>query len=244
MRPLAVFLVIACSIPSFAQFGSGQNTVDVSGDAVVKVVPDRARLSLGVETRNKDLDAASAQNDVIVRKVLSTAQQFQVASGDVQTDYVHVDLAYDDHDNTLVNYYSVTKGVDIYLRDVGKFEALLKAVLHAGANHVYDVEFSTSELRKYRDQARALAVKAAMEKANDMAESAGLHVAGKPLSISAYSYGGGYVSYGCCGYRHNGYQSQNVVQEMGAGGNIPGDSTVALGKIPVSASVSLRFQVQ
>jgi hypothetical protein len=244
MRLLAAFLLIISTTPSAAQFGSAQNTIDISGDAIVKVVPDRVRLSLGVETRNKDLDAASAQNDAIVRRVLAATQQFQVAAGDVQTDYVHVDLAYDDHDNTLVNYYSVTKGVDIYLREVAKFEPLLKAVLHAGANHVYDVEFTTSELRKYRDQARALAVKAASEKANDMAESAGLHVSGKPVSISSYSYGGGYFSYGCCGYRRGSYQSQNVVQEMGGSGNIPGDGTVALGKIPVSASVSLRFQLQ
>jgi len=218
--------------------------IDVNGEAVVKVVPDRVRLSLGIETRNKDLDVATAQNDSIVRRVLGTAQQFQVASGDIQTDYVHVDLAYDSHDGTVIDYYSVTKGVDVYLREPTKFETLLKAVLHAGANHVYDIEFSTSELRKHRDQARALAVKAAIEKANDMAAAAGLHVNSKPVSISAYSYSGGSFSYGCCGYRRNAYQSQNVIQEMGVAANIPSDETVALGKIPVSASVSLRFQFE
>lgn len=155
MRLLAAILLITSPLPAIAQFGSVQNTIDVGGDAVVKVVPDRVRLSLGVETRYKDLDTATSQNDAIVRRVLAATQQFQIAAGDVQTGYVNVNLAYDDHDNTLVSYYSVTKGVDIYLRDVARFEPLLKAVLDAGANHVYDVEFSTSELRKYRDQARA-----------------------------------------------------------------------------------------
>jgi len=242
MRSFALLLVL--SLPSAAQLATSQNTIDVNGEAIVKVVPDRVRLSLGVETRNKDLDAATAQNDTVVRRVLAVAQQFQIASGDLQTDYVHVDLAYDSHDGTVIDYYSVTKGVDIYLRDPTKFESLLKAALHAGANHVYDVEFSTSELRKYRDQARALAVKAAIEKANDMAAAAGLHVNSKPASISAYSYSGGSFSYGCCGYRRNSYQSQNVIQDMSAGANIPTDETVALGKIPVSASVSLRFQLE
>jgi uncharacterized protein YggE len=155
VRLLAAILLITSPLPAIAQFGSVQNTIDVGGDAVVKVVPDRVRLSLGVETRYKDLDTATSQNDAIVRRVLAATQQFQIAAGDVQTGYVNVNLAYDDHDNTLVSYYSVTKGVDIYLRDVARFEPLLKAVLDAGANHVYDVEFSTSELRKYRDQARA-----------------------------------------------------------------------------------------
>jgi len=243
MRFHAVVLIAFLVLPSFAQYVASQNTVDVSGDAVVKVVPDRVRLSLGVETRNKDLENATVQNDAIVRRVLEVGRKFQVAADDMQTDYVHADLAYDEHDNTLVSYYSVSKGVDIYLRDVSKFEPLLKAVLQAGANHVYEVEFSTSQLRKYRDQARALAVKAAIEKANDMAVAAGLHVDGKPISISAYSYGGGSFSYGCCGYHRSSYQAQNVIQDVG-GLNAPTDGTVALGRIPVTASVSLRFQVQ
>ncbi|HEY7096331.1 MAG TPA: SIMPL domain-containing protein [Terriglobales bacterium] len=244
MRFLAIILIALFCVPSVAQYATSQNTIDVSGDAVIKVVPDRVRLSLGVETRNKDLETATTQNDAIVRRVLGVGRQFQVASDDMQTDYVHVDLAYDEHDNTLVSYYSVSKGVDIYLRDVSKFEPLLKAIFQAGANHVYEVEFSTSELRKYRDQARSLAVKAAIEKANDMATTAGLHVDSKPISISAYSYGGGSFSYGCCGYHRSSYQSQNVIQEIGGAANGIDDGSVALGKIPVSASVSLRFQLQ
>jgi uncharacterized protein YggE len=34
-------------------------TISVTGDAVVKVVPDEVVLTLGVETRNKDLLAAN-----------------------------------------------------------------------------------------------------------------------------------------------------------------------------------------
>ena len=41
----------------------------------------------------------------------------------------------------------------------------LAAALKAGVNQVNNVEFYTSELRKYRDQARELAMKAAKEKA-------------------------------------------------------------------------------
>ena len=48
---------------------------------------------------------------------------------------------------------------------VDQFEELLSRVLLAGANHIYDIDFSTSELRKHRDAARALAMKAAQEKA-------------------------------------------------------------------------------
>ena len=118
-----------------------------------------------METRNKVLDTAISQNDAIVRRVIAAVRDFHIDEGDIQTDSIHVEMAYDSHDGTVVDYYQVTKSVQVFLRDVSKFEPLLTAVLRAGANHIYDVQFSTSESRKNRNQARALAVKAAIEKA-------------------------------------------------------------------------------
>src|SRR4029453_1660532 len=116
------------------------------------------------------------------------------------------------------------------LRDTGRFEELLSQVLLAGANHIYNVEFSTSELRKHRDAARARAITAAQEKANELAAAAGLKVVGTPLAVSAYNYGGG-ASYGRG--RSGGYgQAQNVIQNTTSGGDgIGADGTVALGKV-------------
>jgi uncharacterized protein len=117
-------------------------------------------------------------------------------------------------------------------------------VLRAGANHIYDVDFSTSELRKYRDQARALAIKAATEKANDMSSAAGLKVVGKPVALTAYNYGGGSWYSACCGNRYGAQGFQNVIQNVGGGGIIANDATVALGKICVTASVTMKFRVE
>jgi uncharacterized protein YggE len=112
-------------------------------------------------------------------------------------------------------------------------------VLEAGANHIYDVEFMTTELRKYRDQARALAAKAAIEKANDLADAAGLKVIGKPTSLSTYSYGGGawYGRRNSSGFN----AAQNSYQGTGRGA---AEGTIALGKISVTASVSMNFRME
>jgi len=128
----------------------------------------------------------------------------------------------------------------VTLKDVSKFEQLLSAALDAGANHIYQVEFVTTELRKYRDQARALAAKAAIEKANDLAAATGLRVVGKPISVSSYSYGGG-SWYGR--FRRGGAANvaQNVYQ-TGERGSTEG--TIALGKISVTASVSMNFRME
>jgi uncharacterized protein len=118
-------------------------------------------------------------------------------------------------------------------------------VLHAGANHIYGIEFSTSELRKYRDQSRALATKAAIEKANDLASAAGLKVVGKATSLTTYSYGRRSSYRLCCGYPYgNTMMAQNAVQNVPAGSDLGSESSMALGKISVYASVTMTFQMQ
>jgi uncharacterized protein YggE len=244
MRAILVLILLVPTSLCHAQLSS-PNVVNVSGDAQVNVIPDRVTILLGVETRSKNLDEASSQNDLLIRQVLAAARRLEVNASDIQTDFIHVDMAYKNNDDsTLVDYYKVTKEVQVVLKDVSKFESLVSAVLHAGANHIYGIDFSTSELRKYRDQARALATKAAMEKANDLAAAAGMKVVGKPTSLTTYSYGGGSSYRYCCGYSYGGNMAQNVVQNQVGAGDSGGDSTIALGKIAVYASVTTTFQMQ
>jgi uncharacterized protein len=243
---MRAFLAAVLLVPAFlchAQLAS-PNGVSVSGDAQVNVVPDRVTILLGVETRNKNLDQASSQNDSLIRQVLGAARKLEVNAADIQTDFIHVDLAYQNNDSTVVDYYKVTKEVQIALKDVSKFETLVSTLLHAGANHIYGIDFSTSELRKYRDQARALATKAAIDKANDLAAAAGMRVVGKPTSLTTYSYGGGSSYRSCCGYSYGGGMAQNVVQNQVGAGDSGNETTVALGKIAVYASVTMTFQMQ
>lgn len=66
---------------------------------------------------------------------------------------------------------------------------------------------------------------------------------GTPLSVSSYSYGG--ASYGRGRLRGYGQTAQNVVQNISSGSDgIGADGTVALGKISVTASVSVSYRLQ
>ncbi len=243
MRFLATFILLAGSLAS-AQLGFADHNISVTGDAAINVAPDRVRVNFGVLTRNKSLDGAVSANDETVRRTIAAARNLGVPDSDIQTDNIRVSLGYDRDNSTLIDYYEITKGVQVTLRDVAKFEPLLIGALRAGANQIYDVEFSTSELRKYRDQARALAVKAAKDKAEDMASVAGFKVNSKPLGISAYNYGGG-SWYGCCSSNRYGSQwAQNVIQNVAGGGGVGPEGTVALGKIAVTASVTMTFGIE
>jgi uncharacterized protein len=243
-----LFVIVLAVSSCCAQFGGERHALEVSGDAAIKVVPDEVRVLFGVENRYKDISTAVSQNNAIVKRIIAALKGVGVDMSDIQTDYFHVSIVYAPNQGSVIDYYVVTKQVEVVLKKVSKFEELLDAGLRAGANHVDGIEFRTTELRKYRDQARALATKAAVEKAQSLAQAAGMKV-GKPLSLTSYSYGGGSSYIFCCGYGSYPYgyassmQSQNVVQN--APGKSDGDSqdTVSLGRISVTASVSMTFQI-
>ena len=237
-RCLLAFLFFSGVVQAQVYTNQG-NVVSVTGDAEIKVIPNQVVLSLGVETRDRSLAVARVQNDSLVRSVLDAIARFQVDPTDVQTDFIQVNIRYQSSAETVVDHYVVEKSIAVTLKDVSKFEPLLTAVLEAGANHIYNVEFVTTELRKYRDQARALAAKAAIEKANDLAAAAGLKVVGKPMNVSSYSYGGG-SWYGRL-HTMGANVTQNVYQTGDRGS---AEGTIALGKISVTASVSMNFRIE
>ena len=92
---------------------------------------------------------------------------------DIATDWYVIEPIYEDYDSLYIKGYRINNMVAITLRDVSKTSQVIAAALDAGANQVVNVDLYTSELRKYRDQARDLAMKAAAEKAQALASAAG-----------------------------------------------------------------------
>ena len=220
---------------------SGPRTVTATGDAEVRVAPDEVVVTLGVQTEDPKLDAAKSQSDDIVRRVLERLQGFGIPAGHIQTEYIGISPLYDYPSYAMprLKGYSVQKTIVVTLSDLARFEELLSAVLEAGANYVHNVEFRTTELRKYRDEARALAIQAAREKATALAGELD-QALGEPVTIteeqnssrSWYGYG--------WGSSWSGNMSQNVVVETGESTLAEG-ATVAPGQITVNARVSVAF---
>ncbi len=230
--------VLIAFVVAAATATAGQITV--SGDAEIRVVPDEVVLVLGVESFDRDLGVAKESNDDDVEAVLAVARRHQVPDGHVTTDYLQVEPRYANGgpEHELLGYV-VRTTISITLRQLDHFEPLLSESLEAGANYVHGIDFRTTELRRHRDRARDLAIKAAKEKAVDLAAALGRTV-GPPSQIS--EGGGGWFSgYGrWWGGRWGGMASQNVVQSIGQGGV---DGPVAPGQIAVTARVSVTFEL-
>lgn len=240
-----LFITAIClaSISSvYAENCPDLSLVTVTGDAEVKVAPDEVVLTLGVETWNQDLTAAKSENDQRVQKIIEVAKKLKIEEKNIQTDHISIEPRYKDQweHREFVGFF-VRKTIAITLKETTKFEELLSSALGAGANYVHGIEFRTTELRKYRDQARAMAIKAAQEKATALAKELGKTI-GRPHTIQEGRVGwwSGYNSW--WGSRYGGQMAQNTVQNISSSSE--GESSISLGQISVNANVAVSFELQ
>jgi len=236
IKKLLVVLALGLwSSPLLAQ-DQTRPLITVTGQAEILVVPDEAVFKLQVISQDKDLFVAQAKNDETVKAVLALGRRYQIPSNLMQTDNISLSERYTDAEVTkkppVFLGYTVSKRVALVLRDISKAEALLSDIFKAKVSRIEDVDFRTTQLRKYKDQARAMAIKAAQEKAIALTKEIGQTI-GKAYSIVE------------TGPRDLSY-SQNVSNTMGLvqGEYSSDESTIALGQISITARVTVSFELK
>ncbi len=219
-------------------------SIQVSGTAVVNVTPDRVLIQLGVQSNGTTPQKVESVNSKTINKIIRALKAQGIKEKDIVTDWYVIDPIYDDYDSLYIKGYRIHNIVAVTLRDISKVNKVIIAALGAGANQVVNVEFYLSDLRKYRDQARDLAMKAAQEKARDLASAAGSKT-GCVMSINENSWS--YYNGGWYGQRQN-LWTQNTIQNAAPAGGESGTLTEAgpvnLGQISVRAEVSASFSLR
>lgn len=220
-----------------AQDSGDRPLITVSGQAEVMVVPDEAVFNMRAVTTDKDLLNAQLRNDEVVKKVMALARKYQIPATQVQTGRISLEENYSDEEVTkkprVFLGYVVRKSIAIILRDVSKAEQLLADIFKTGITGIDDVEFRTTEIRKFKDQARAMAMRAAQEKASALAKEIGQSI-GKAYSIAEEGPDSSRASSNTVNFRG-----------PGAGGSYSAEeSTIALGQISITARVVVSFELK
>jgi uncharacterized protein YggE len=110
---------------------------------------------------------------------------------------------------------------------------MLGEIFRSGITQINSVDFRTTQSRKLKDQARAMAIKAAQEKASAMAKEIGQNI-GKAYTI---------VEEGLDNRRY----AANVLNTSGfiMGGSVSEEeSAIALGQISITARVVVSFELK
>jgi uncharacterized protein len=216
-----------------------RSTITVQGEALVYVQPDKVLITCGVETIDVDVKLSKKKNNDLIASAFAILKEQAIPPTDVQTDYLTLEPKYVDQypksEPKFLGYVSRNTFV-VTIRDITKLEPVLSSLLVAGINRIQGIEFQTSELKVHRERAREMALLAAKEKAQKMAATLESKI-GRPLQITENASAAGWPGYG----RANA-MSQNAAVDLPS--NEPVESeTVALGKLPVKASVSITFQL-
>ena len=148
--------------------------VSVSGVGEVKVEPNEVLLNVGIDIRNKNLEAARQESDNKVKELLNYLKKSGIDAKDIQVTNLSVYPQYvGEYGQTNPEFYMTQRSVSVLIRKVSRFDEILTGIYKTGANRVEGIEYRTSDLQKHREQARKLAMQSAKEKATALTKELG-----------------------------------------------------------------------
>jgi len=178
-RRFAVGLAaLALLVFTLVQVSSAQEIrqIYVRGEGVVLVEPDQAYVSLGVTTEAPSAEEAQIKNANTMRNILAALGELGIKDDAVETSYFNVYPVYrydQDRGNQLVGY-RVSNNVSVSLADLSLVGEAIDTAIRAGATNVNSVSFTLADKEPWLKEAMVLAVEDARQKAELLANAAGV----------------------------------------------------------------------
>lgn len=225
MKTLKTLLILTLTTTAMMAQSPPIATIDVSGEGIVKVVPDEVTINIRVENTGENTQTLKKQNDATVSEVLKFLKQMKIADKDVRTEYMNLSKDYDY--NTKTYSFSANQSLSIKLRDMSKYEQVIKGLMDTGINRIDGISFSSSNKEALKSQARKKAVENAKMKAMEYASVLDQTV-GKAVSITEFSINSG------------GPQSMYKMAMMESSSS-GGSQTISVGEMEIRTTVNVSF---
>jgi uncharacterized protein YggE len=186
---IVIGLLAACSPTAAPAAPEKERTMGVSGTGRVTVVPDIAAINIGVRSEAENVTDALDTNTAQANRISRALQELGIEEDDIQTSNFNVYPSdrYDPMTGQVEGrYFVVENTVNVTVRDLTSLGAVLTAVVEAGANNIYGINFNVEDREAAVAEARKLAIEDAKAKAQAIAEESGVEL-GEIISISVYS---------------------------------------------------------
>jgi hypothetical protein len=175
IRPLLV-LGLALPVLGFAHDEGAvqRRAVSVSGEGVVSIKPDRARLSLGIDQFNPELKPAEAEVNRIARALLAETKALGIAADDVGSSAVTVNPEYVWVEQTRTQKltgYRAHRSIEILVRNLDQIGDLILRATKVGVNQVSPPQLESSRARELNHQSLKLAAEDARARAGLLAQT-------------------------------------------------------------------------
>lgn len=205
--------------------------ISVTGEGTVEAQPDRATISVGVVTREKNPSAVQVANARAATSVINSIVALGIERRDISTGNYNFNPTYRHLDNgrSEIDGYEATNSVTIIVDDLNLVGKIIDAALSHGANRVDSLNFGLRNKNAYQDEALRLAILDAKRKAEVAASALGKSITGiRAVSINRSSV-----------EAPRNYKMARAVTEDAAEFQTPIES----GTLTCSASVHVEFEI-
>ncbi len=160
--------------------------ISSAGEGKVFAKPDVAKITATVLTENVLLLDAQKENSDLSNKVVDSLKKNNVAEKDIQTLNYNIYPQYSypapcyppspcpvETNSPKIIGYQVRTTFEVTVRDITKSGNILEGGIRVGVNEISNVELTVGDPKKFREEARQLAVEDARNKAQAIASSLG-----------------------------------------------------------------------
>lgn len=159
--------------------------ITVIGEGRVKAVPEIVKFIVSVTNNADTATLAVADNNRVVRDVISLVKTAGVVDEDIVVSYVRVIPPTAALGQTS---YQAVNAIDVTLKDLSKFDNLINSLYAAGAQSVSNIVFTTQNSEELEKEAVAEAIKNAKTRVKEIAKASGKR-AGRMVSIQTVEVG-------------------------------------------------------
>ncbi len=227
-----IYLVVALGVPSFAiaqeaAVNVAAGRIIVQGVGQVERAPDMATIQAGVVAQGDTAAEALDETSEATSHVIDTLKAAGVSERDIQTRGLSLNPLWQNRNSSgtpKISGYEARNTVMVRVRELDDLGDILDAVVESGANQFHGLSFGLRNPGPAQDEARVLAVKDALGRAELYAGAAGIEV-GEIIEIS--ETGGG-------------VPRPMAMERMAAmADSVP----IAAGELSLSASVTVIFRI-
>lgn len=153
-----------------------RHSITISGEGKVIGVPDVANIQLGYSVEKPTVAAAQKDNSEKMNAIIKKLKDdFKIDEKDIKTTNYNIYPQYNWNDGRQnLRGYQVSQNVSVKVRDLDQVSSILDAAGSLGLNQIGSLNFEIDDPEKLKQEAREQAIEAAKEKAENLADVAGV----------------------------------------------------------------------
>ncbi len=143
--------------------------IAVTGEYEIRATPDIITLSLSIAETG--FEVAKARNSIENRskKLITSLEALGIAKEDISSAQLQITPHYNWNNSAQIYAGTeVSRTVDITLRDLSRYDELIRSIIDAGVAQIHSTRLSSSKEKKFQEDAMRGAIQNGLEKARIM----------------------------------------------------------------------------